>query len=232
VAARALRLGRADAVMAAPPAPPAGDGQWLLLAESTTPLAWFRLEDTLRDGAEHAVAALQDAGLAVELLSGDDTPAVAALARRLGVTDWQGRATPEAKLAHVQARQAAGERVIMVGDGINDAPVLAAADVSLAMNEATDLARTRADGVLLTPRLGRLAEAVTLARRTRRLIRQNLAWALGYNLCALPLAATGLVPPWAAALGMAGSSLVVVGNALRLGRDAATPLSDPEEAAP
>ncbi|KXS39808.1 MAG: Cu2+-exporting ATPase [Halomonadaceae bacterium T82-2] len=232
VAGRALRLGRADAVMSAPPAPPPGDGQWLLLAEATTPLAWFRLEDTLRDGAEQAVAALREAGLAVELLSGDDTPAVAALARRLSVTDWQARATPEAKLAHVQALQATGERVIMVGDGINDAPVLAAADVSLAMNEATDLARTRADGVLLAPRLGRLAEAVTLARRTRRLIRQNLAWALGYNLCALPLAATGLVPPWAAALGMAGSSLVVVGNALRLGRDAATSLPDPEETAP
>ncbi|WP_129142132.1 heavy metal translocating P-type ATPase [Modicisalibacter coralii] len=217
---RRYRLGRADFVLDAPPSPPSPDGQWLLLAGAGTALAWFRLDDRLREDAAATVAALKRAGLGVELLSGDARQTVAALAERVGVEAWTAGATPEGKLAHLRALQARGERILMVGDGINDVPVLAAADVSLAMNSATDLARTRADGVLLSPRLWRLVDAVELARATRRVIRQNLAWALGYNLCALPLAALGWVPPWAAALGMSASSLLVVGNALRLGRSA------------
>ncbi|HET8790808.1 MAG TPA: HAD-IC family P-type ATPase, partial [Modicisalibacter sp.] len=220
---RRYRLGRADFCMATPPAEPDQRGQWLLLAsydpaDTSMPLAWFRLDDALRDDARDTVDALREAGLTVELLSGDGRNAVAALADEVGITTWTAAATPEDKLARIQALQADGERVIMVGDGINDVPVLAAADVSVAMNGATDLARTRADAILMSPRLWRMVEAVQLARLTRRLIRQNLAWALCYNLCALPLAALGLVPPWAAALGMSASSLVVVGNALRLNR--------------
>ncbi|MGC3871768.1 heavy metal translocating P-type ATPase [Halomonas sp. GXIMD04776] len=216
------RLGRPDFAMDDPPSPPAEYGQWLLLsvleASNITPLAWFRLDDTLREDAEAAIAALKNLGLEVELLSGDASAVVGTLADELGIATWQAGATPETKLAHIQALQANGERVVMIGDGINDVPVLAAADVSVAMNGATDLARTSADALLMSPRLGRIVEAVQLARRTRQLIRQNLLWALCYNLGALPLAALGLVPPWVAALGMSASSLVVVGNALRLNR--------------
>ncbi|SHE57349.1 Cu2+-exporting ATPase [Modicisalibacter ilicicola DSM 19980] len=216
------RLGRPDFAMDAPPAPPGQGGQWLLLSligpREATPLAWFRLDDTLRDDARATVAALGDLGLEVELLSGDVSSTVGILARELGIQSWQAGATPETKLEHIQALQARGERVVMVGDGINDVPVLAAADVSVAMNDATDLARTSADALLMSPRLWRIVDAVRLARLTRHLIRQNLLWALCYNVLALPLAALGLIPPWVAALGMSASSLVVVGNALRLNR--------------
>ncbi len=213
---RHWRLGRPE--FAAPEAPPAlpGEGQWLLLAEAGQPRAWFALHDRLREDARETVEALQGRGLAVELLSGDTPSAVADMARRLGIDTWQAAATPEDKLARLQALQAGGERVAMVGDGINDVPVLAGADVAIAMNGATDLARTRADAVLLGPRLGRIVEAIETGRATRRIIRQNLTWSLVYNISALPLAAMGFVPPWLAAIGMSASSLVVVGNALRL----------------
>ncbi|MBD3894778.1 cadmium-translocating P-type ATPase [Halomonas sp. ML-15] len=197
---------------------PPSDGQWLLLATDDKPLAWFALRDHLREDAAATVAGLKAQGLAVSLLSGDTPASVSALAAQLGIDDWQAGASPEDKLAHIEARQAAGEQVIMVGDGINDVPVLAGADVSIAMNGATDLARTSADAVLLSPRLGRIVEAIELTRATRRIIRQNLIWSVCYNATALPIAALGVVPPWVAALGMSASSLVVVGNALRLTR--------------
>ncbi|MGM0984479.1 MAG: heavy metal translocating P-type ATPase [Pseudomonadota bacterium] len=216
---RRWRLGRPE--FAAPQAPPAlpGEGQWLLLTEEGQPRAWFSLHDRLRGDARETVMALQERGLAVELLSGDTASAVAEMARRLGIDTWQAAATPEDKLERLQALQASGERVAMVGDGINDVPVLAGADVAIAMNGATDLARTRADAVLLSPRLGRIVEAIETGRATRRIIRQNLTWSLIYNISALPLAAMGFVPPWLAAIGMSASSLVVVANALRLNRD-------------
>ncbi|MGM0537375.1 MAG: heavy metal translocating P-type ATPase [Pseudomonadota bacterium] len=214
------RLGSPE--FAAPERPPVlpGEGQWLLLAEEGKPRAWFALHDRLREDARETVEALQGRGLAVELLSGDTPSAVADMARRLGIATWQAAAGPEDKLARLQALQASGERVAMVGDGINDVPVLAGADVAIAMNGATDLARTRADAVLLGPRLGRIVEAIETGRTTGRIIRQNLTWSLIYNVSALPLAAMGFVPPWLAAIGMSASSLVVVGNALRLTRDA------------
>ncbi|MDX1465056.1 MAG: heavy metal translocating P-type ATPase, partial [Halomonas sp.] len=188
IAGRRWRLG--TPAFAAPDASPEtpGEAQWLLLAEEGAPRAWFRLHDRLRDDARETVAALQARGLAVELLSGDTESAVAAMARRLDIATWQAAASPEDKLARLQALQAAGERVAMVGDGINDVPVLAGADVAIAMNGATDLARTRADAVLLGPRLGRIVEAIATSRATRRIIRQNLAWSLIYNVSALPLA--------------------------------------------
>ncbi len=193
-------------------------GHRLLLAEAGEPRAWFALQDRPREDAAATIAALKARGIAVELLSGDAEGPTRALAERLGIAEWRAGAGPEDKLARLRALQAEGQRVAMVGDGINDVPVLAGADLAVAVNGATDLARTRADAVLLGPRLGRLVEAVDVGRDTRRIIRQNLGWALAYNLLALPPAALGWVPPWLAALGMSVSSLVVVVNALRLAR--------------
>jgi len=213
------RLGKPAFASAQGDAPAAPDaGQWLLLTEDAVPRAWFRLHDALRDDAAETVAALKARGLEVELLSGDTQSAVGELASALGIATWHAGQSPENKLERIQALQAAGESVVMVGDGINDVPVLAGADVAIAMNGATDLARTRADAVLLSPRLLRIAEAVEIARATRRIMKQNMAWSVCYNVAALPLAAIGLVPPWLAAIGMSLSSLIVVGNALRLTR--------------
>jgi P-type Cu2+ transporter len=145
------------------------------------------------------------------------------LAADLGIGQAAARQSPEQKLEQVRALQAAGEVVAMVGDGINDAPVLAGADVSLAMAEGAAIAQRAADIVVTSPSLLRIPEAIRVARRTRRVVRQNLAWAAAYNLLALPLAATGSINPWQAALGMAASSLVVTLNGLRLSRRNATP---------
>jgi Cu2+-exporting ATPase len=127
-----------------------------------------------------------------------------------------GGLSPEDKLRYVRERQARGDVVLMAGEGINDAPVLAGADVSLAMGSGTRIAQTQADLILMSDRLAALPEAVRQARWTLRIVRQNIAWAIGYNALALPVAATGLLTPWLAALGMSLSSLLVVGNALRL----------------
>ncbi len=215
------RLGNADfagAVYRAEQTPPTPDREqlWLLLASEQGPQAWIALADQPRPGAEELVRYLYRQHLEPELLSGDQSGAVADLARTLGIERYTAGAHPDAKLERLQAAQRAGERVLMLGDGINDVPVLSAADVSVAMASASDLAQTRADAVLLNDNIAVLANALDLARNTRRVIRQNLGFALGYNLLALPLAAAGLVPPWAAALGMTASSLLVVFNALRL----------------
>ncbi|MDY0068346.1 MAG: heavy metal translocating P-type ATPase [Porticoccaceae bacterium] len=200
------------------PAVPAGAGLPLLLADEGGPLGWIVLEDTLRPGAADAIRQLEAAGVAVELLSGDRPAAAAAMADRLAIRQWRGGASPEDKLAHIRRRQGEGHRVLMVGDGINDVPVLSGADVSVAMGDAVDVTRLHADSLLVSGNLDTLAAAVVLARRTRAIIRQNLGWALLYNLLALPLAAAGMIPPWVAAIGMSLSSLLVVVNALRLGR--------------
>ena len=215
---RRWRLGKpafaaADSKLQAP-----GNGQWLLLTEEGEPRAWFALQDRVREDAAATVTALKALGVKVELLSGDTPEAAGELAQRLDITYWRGGATPEQKLERIRECQAAGEKVVMVGDGINDVPVLAGADVSLAMNGATDLARTSADAILVSPRLSRIVEAVEISRATRRVMRQNMVWSVCYNFSAMPLAAMGLIPPWLAAIGMSASSLVVVGNALRLNR--------------
>lgn len=208
-------------------------GQWLLLSENGEPRAWFGLHDGVRDDAAATIKALQAQGLTVELLSGDTVDAVESLANQLNITTWHAGTSPEGKLARMKELQAAGETVVMIGDGINDVPVLAGADVAIAMNGATDLARTRADAVLLSPRLMRIFEAIEISRATRRIMRQNMIWSVCYNFLALPLAAMGLVPPWLAAIGMSLSSLVVVGNALRLSRWRTTPpASSPSASTP
>jgi len=216
------RLGKPEFAAHEPIAAPA-KGQWLLLSEDGKPRAWFGLHDGIRDDAAATVDALHAQGFSVELLSGDTEDAVESLASQLGIATWHSGTSPEGKLARLKELQAAGETVLMVGDGINDVPVLAGADVAIAMNGATDLARTRADAILLSPRLMRIFEAIEISRATRRIMRQNMIWSVCYNFSALPLAAMGLVPPWLAAIGMSLSSLVVVGNALRLSRWRAQP---------
>ena len=193
-------------------------GSLVVLADEQGPLAVFRLDDELRPQALETVAALKRLGLGVEIGSGDHAPAVRRIAEQLGIEYFNGGMRPEQKLQRVRALQAQGKIVAMVGDGVNDSPVLACAQVSIAMGSGTEIARSSADMVLLSERLDRIVDGVQLARRSLRIIRQNLAWALGYNAVALPLAAGGFIAPWMAAIGMSLSSLIVVLNALRLSR--------------
>ncbi len=190
------------------------------LGDSAGWLAWFRFADKPRAGAAEAVAQLREFGLRVSVLSGDAAATVARTAAVLGIETSVGGATPEAKHAYLHRLQDEGAVVAMVGDGVNDAPVLAQAHVSVAMGGGTDLARSQSDVVLLGDDLRRLAAGVSLAKRTVRIIRQNLAWAFAYNLTAIPLAMAGWVTPWMAGIGMSASSLLVVLNALRLQKDA------------
>ena len=174
--------------------------------------------EAARSDARSTLDALHALGLQVEVASGDGEDAVWRFAHTLGIDVAGGRMLPEDKLRRVRELQQAGHRVAMVGDGINDGPVLAGADVSFALGDGNALATRAADLVLASPQLQRIPQAITLARRTRAVIRQNLGWALAYNLLALPAAALGMVTPWQAALGMALSSLLVTANALRLAR--------------
>ncbi|MDQ2701244.1 MAG: cadmium-translocating P-type ATPase [Pseudomonadota bacterium] len=180
--------------------------------------ARFTVAEGERLDARVAIAALREQGLQVHLSSGDGTDSVRRFASDLGIDQAHARQSPGDKLAYARALQAEGKVVAMVGDGLNDAPVLAGADVSLAIGDGAALAQRAADLVLGGKSLRRVADAIGIARKTRRVVRQNLAWALGYNLLALPLAAAGLVTPWIAALGMALSSLAVTLNSLRLAR--------------
>jgi Cu2+-exporting ATPase len=179
-------------------------------------LAHFEFADRLRDKAVDSVHQLKALGIDVELLSGDEAGVVQKVADELKIDRFEARCRPQDKLTRIQALQAQGRVVAMVGDGVNDAPVLAAAQVSLAMGGGTQLAHASADMLLLSEQLPHLVTAVVSSRRTLRIIRQNLVWALVYNLLALPLAAAGWIAPWMAAIGMSSSSLVVVANALRL----------------
>ena len=188
------------------------------LARDGALLARFVLADTLRPDAPELVEGLRRRGIETTIASGDSAAAVARAARGLGVAHHLAGLSPEDKLAEAARLAASGERVLMLGDGVNDTPALAGAHVSVAMGRGAAAAAARADAVLIGDDPGRLLAALDTARRARRIVKQNLAWALGYNLVALPLAAAGAVPPWAAAIGMSLSSLAVAGNALRVGR--------------
>jgi Cu2+-exporting ATPase len=189
---------------------------WLAGPEGA--LACFTFSEAVRPDAQTTVESLRRAGLALALLSGDASARVRRVAEQLGIDQVQGDATPEAKLEMVALLQCAGHRVAMVGDGINDAPVMARADVSIAIGEGAELTRAKADVVLMSGALVDIAWARETARRAVRVVRQNIAWAIAYNATAVPLALLGQFPAWAAGLGMAGSSLVVVLNALRVDR--------------
>ncbi|WP_353187160.1 heavy metal translocating P-type ATPase [Pseudomonas sp.] len=217
-----LRIGQAPFACAlsgaALPSMPDEAGQWLLLADTQGPLAWFVLDDRLRDDAPALLAACKARGWRTLLLSGDSSPMVASVAAELGIDEARGGLRPDDKLQVLQQLHKEGRKVLMLGDGVNDVPVLAAADISVAMGSATDLAKTSADAVLLSNRLDALVQAFTLARRTRRVIIENLLWAALYNGLMLPFAALGWITPVWAAVGMSISSLTVVLNALRLTR--------------
>lgn len=214
------------------PAPPGSKGLWLLLAEDehSRPLGWFRLDDQVRPEASQALEELRSLGLTPLMLTGDASDAAQKVALQLGIDQVFSGISPEQKLAHLNQLSQQGAEIIMVGDGINDIPALAGARTSVAMASATDLAKTNADAVLIANDLLRLPDSVRMARKTRAIIRENLSWALLYNLLALPAAAAGLVPPYWAAIGMSASSLVVVGNAMRLSRRTSTP--EPTHAEP
>jgi len=196
----------------------ARNGTNLWLSRNGCMVACFQLDEQLRSDAVQAVAALRDDGVAVTILSGDTRPRVERVASLLGVSSSHAAMKPEDKLALVRQAQQAGQVVAMIGDGVNDAPVLAQADVSLAMGEGAWVARAEADGVLLANGLGDLVRARQLARKTLRIVRQNMLWAAGYNAVCVPMALAGWLPPWAAGLGMACSSLGVVLNSMRVAR--------------
>ncbi|MEY5029895.1 MAG: putative copper-transporting ATPase PacS [Pseudomonadota bacterium] len=179
-------------------------------------MATFELSEALREEAVSIVKSLQQRGLDVRILSGDGVAAVQRVAGALGVASARGLCTPQDKLLELQALQKQGHRVAMVGDGLNDGPVLSGADVSFALGQAVPLAQAQADFVLLGGRLDDVQHTWQHSTKTMRVVRQNLVWALVYNLACVPLALMGMLPAWAAGLGMATSSLVVVLNALRL----------------
>ncbi|SEF75368.1 heavy metal translocating P-type ATPase [Marinobacterium lutimaris] len=219
---RGYRIGKpafaAEITGKSAPEQPDERGLWLLLCTEGEALGWFQLDDQIRPEAARVIAELKQLGLSCVMLTGDASLAADEVAAKLGIETLKKGVRPEQKLAFLNELDQQGADVIMVGDGINDIPALAGARASVAMAGATDLAKTNADAVLIANDLQRLSDAVRLARKTRTIIRENLAWAACYNLLALPLAATGFIPPYMAAIGMSASSLVVVGNALRLSR--------------
>jgi Cu2+-exporting ATPase len=211
------RLGRSEwAVTGAPNARTGASGP--VLSRNGRQLAAFALQDALRPGAVEAIEALRASGLPIILLSGDEPEVVEAVARRLGLAEFASRLLPADKVARLEALAAEGRRVLMVGDGLNDAPALSAAHASMAPADAADVGRAAADFVFLHPGLEAVPRAVTVAREARRLVHQNFALSIGYNVLALPIAVIGLVTPLIAALAMSTSSIIVVANALRLKR--------------
>lgn len=190
----------------------------VMLASNSGVTATFKLSDELRPNAREVVDWLEREGVKVSLLSGDRAAAARRVAEALGIEHWRAALLPSDKLTHIRALQCAGDTVAAVGDGTNDAPVLAGASVSIAMGGGARSAQASADFIALKDDLQCIIDAVSIARRTRSTIRRNIAWAIGYNVVALPLAAAGLIPPWLAALGMSLSSLLVLASSLTLYR--------------
>lgn len=194
------------------------EGSQIVLCSSNAVFAQFYFDDSLREDAKPCVATLTKQGYNVSLLSGDNPSRVASAAQQLNIHNFTAKANPEQKLAVLQVLQSEGASVLMVGDGVNDSPVLAAANVSVAMFNANDLSKSKADAVLLSSQLQRIPLMIAFAQATRAIVRQNIFWAILYNGISMPLAAMALLPPWLAAIGMSVSSLVVVLNSQRLRR--------------
>jgi Cu2+-exporting ATPase len=224
IGGRTLRLGREEFVRGMhcvdPPSTAHADrsATTVALGDEEGWIALFHLADVVRPHAAELVRALKAAGVRVSLLSGDSQQSVFQYAKQLGIDHAHGGMSPQAKHEFIENLQSRGSVVAMVGDGVNDAPVLAQAQVSIAMGGGTELARNQGDIVLLSERLDALSAGRRLALRTVRIIRQNLWWSFGYNLAAIPLAMSGAITPWMAGIGMSASSLLVVVNALRLQR--------------
>ena len=222
-AARELRLGSAAFVGAGPGASDSAQ-VWLGWAvdegvqQGQNTAVCFELQEQQRADLQPSLQALERAGIAVRVLSGDRSASVARVATQAGIANWQGDCAPADKLETLRALQKEGHHVAMVGDGLNDGPVLAGANASFAFGSAVPLARMRSDFVVLGGQLPLIAQSILLARNTMRVVRQNLWWAAGYNAISVPLAVVGWMPAWLAGLGMAASSLLVVLNAARLAR--------------
>ena len=191
-------------------------GSLVYLADDKQLLAVFEIEDDIRKGAKSTVAWLRQRGKSVHLVSGDRESPVNWLAEKLGIDQIKSNASPEGKLAEIERIQQHGGQAVMIGDGVNDAPVMAKADVSISVSGASQLARSSSDILLVGDDMSGLRYVFELSSKTRRVIKQNMLWALVYNIGALPLAVAGQVEPWQAALGMSVSSLIVVLNSFRL----------------
>jgi len=215
------RLGRASWA-----APESAAAHGTVLSRNGAAVAAFAFDDQLRPGAREAVRQLEAEGLRVEMLSGDQAERCAAVAGRLGIATYAAELLPAEKVARLTQLAEQGRKVLMVGDGLNDAPALAAAQVSIAPGSAADIGRYAADLVFLGKGLEAVTLSRTMARRADRLIRQNIAIAIVYNFIAVPVAILGYVTPLIAAIAMSVSSLIVIGNALRLLRGGAEPKPD------
>ncbi|MEO7068211.1 MAG: heavy metal translocating P-type ATPase [Rhodanobacter sp.] len=216
---RTLRLGHAKFALNSSNQQPVADmAGALVLADDMGAIAVFRLSERPRGDAIGTTAMLRVSGVQCAIASGDVTDRVAAVAAQLRITDWHAEQRPTDKLALLQAARAQGKITLAVGDGTNDAPILAGADVSAALDSGSDLAQAHADLLLLNGRLDGLVSAYSIARQVQQVVARSRRWSIGYNLCAIPFAAFGFVPPWLAAIGMSISSLVVVLNAQRVGR--------------
>ena len=185
------------------------------MLSSDKPLAWIKFSDAIKADAMSLVAALKHA-YRVSLLTGDAKAEAQRIASALDIEDWQAEASPEDKLKQIRVYQAAGEKVLMVGDGVNDAAAMGAANTAIAVSPVDIVVQDAADATLLSQDVAMLQVLLSYAQRVRAIIKQNMVWAVLYNVSVIPLAVLGVLQPWMAALGMSFSSLLVILNANRL----------------
>jgi P-type Cu2+ transporter len=181
-------------------------------------MASFEFEEAIKEEVVSTIEKLKHLGVNVQMLSGDHQDVVSKLAKEIGIQEARGNCSPQDKLMHMQGLQKLNHKVAMIGDGLNDGPVLALAHVSIAMGQGVPLAQAQADFIMMNNQISSVVTLITEARRTMRIIKQNLSWAFIYNLICVPIAILGMLPAWLAGLGMALSSLLVIGNAFRLSK--------------